>query len=157
MRFIEKNAYIWERNGLFTMELAEAYLQRLIAHRDTTSEVKAVLQIRDRELTPSEQRYVDAWLAMGFSPSAIAIAFDRTVISTGKLVWKYMHSILTNWDSKGLHTPAQIQASDTFREKKTTPPSNTKQRQSAGQTTGGPTAAEMQRMQAVLDKIKRGS
>ena len=85
MRYIEKAAYTWEREGIFSIDAAEDYLKRLSLKKVGRMEIKAALQIKEREMTASEQRYgVDAWIEMGFSAEAVEIAYDRTVLKTGK-------------------------------------------------------------------------
>jgi DNA replication protein DnaD len=49
---------------------------------------------------------------MGFSPEAVSIAYDRTVLKTGALKWPYLNSILKSWHQKGLHTPEEIETGD---------------------------------------------
>lgn len=112
MRSIEKAAYIWSNRDIVTLDRAEKYLQNLAKRREASEQVKQALQIRGRELTATEQKYVDSWLEMGFGPDALAIAYDRTVVSTGSLQWKYMNSIVSSWHSKGLHTPEEIDRGD---------------------------------------------
>ena len=51
----------------------------------------------------------------GFSPEAVAIAYDRTLIKLGKLHWSYMDKIFQSWHAKKLHTPAEIEAGDSRR------------------------------------------
>lgn len=112
MRSIEKTAYIWANREITSFDRAEEYLRELSRRKSLTEKVKAALQIRGRELSATEQKYVDSWLDMGFSPEALAIAYDRTVVQTGSLQWKYMNSIVSSWHSKGLHTPQEIEKGD---------------------------------------------
>lgn len=112
MRAIEKEAYVWTNRELLTYEAAEEYLNSLDRLRTDMGEVKTALQLGGRDLTPTEQKYILSWLEMGFSHEAIAIAYDRTVTSTGKLAWAYMNKILLSWKDKGLFTPADIEAKD---------------------------------------------
>ena len=69
-----------------------------------------MLQIGGRRMSPSERAYVESWIAMGFSPEAAELAYDRTVLKTGKLTWKYMDAILHGWHEKNLHTPEEIES-----------------------------------------------
>ena len=112
MRRIEKTAFAWSRMGLKDLESAEEYLKNIELKKSASAEIKTVLQIQGRNLTASEQKYVNSWLEMGFSPASLEIAYDRTVSQTGKLAWPYMNSIVKSWHSKGLHTPEEIQAGD---------------------------------------------
>ncbi len=112
MRYVQKEAVFWGRNEITTLEAAEAHMQRERESRQLTEQVRDVLQIRARALTETEKKYVESWLEMGFSPEAIAVAYDRTVVGTGKLTWKYMDRILQSWQEKSLFTPEQIEQGD---------------------------------------------
>lgn len=112
MKYIEKAAYTWEREGIFTLERAEQYIKERAERKQENAKIKALLQIHDRNLTQSERRYVDGWLALGFTSETIAIAYDRTVTKTGKLSWSYMNSIVSSWHGKGLYTAEDILAKD---------------------------------------------
>ena len=54
-------------------------------------------------------------LVPAFGEEAVAIAYDRTVTSTGSLKWPYMNTILKNWHEKGLHSAQEIEEKDTRR------------------------------------------
>lgn len=110
MRYIEKAAYTWEREGIFSIEEAEEYLKRTEARKSAVGEISAVLQIRGRELTKTERGYVCGWIGMGFSPEVVEAAYDKTVLKTGKLSWGYLNSILKSWHEKGLYTLREIEA-----------------------------------------------
>jgi DnaD/phage-associated family protein len=112
MRYIEKAAFTWEREGIMTLDAAEQYIKIMDSRKNLVSDIKKVLQIKDRELSQSEKKYVDTWLAMGFSPEAVELAYDKTLVKTGRLAWSYMDSILGSWHQKGLHSVDDIQAKD---------------------------------------------
>ena len=143
VRYIEKAAFTWEREGIFTLEKAEEYLKALEDRRSFRGEIKKTLFIRDREFSATEKRYVDDWIDMGFEPKAIAIAYDRTVVKTGGLTWPYIDGIIKNWHNKGFHTAEQILNKDSGR--------NTRP---ASQKHGEPNSVEMERMGRLLNKIK---
>lgn len=113
MRFVEKEAWYWSNQEICTIDAAEEHLRRCAERRQAAERIKTeVLGIRDRSLVESERKYVDGWLEMGFGPEALAIAYDRTVLRTGKLTWRYMDTILKSWSGKGLFTPEDIEAQD---------------------------------------------
>ena len=112
MSYIEKEAWYWMRQEIVNLDAAEAHLARCRARREAAEQAKEVLQIRGRSLTVSEQKYLDSWLELGFSPEALSITYDRTVLRTGKLTWKYMDTILKSWSDKQLFTPEEIEAGD---------------------------------------------
>ena len=113
MKYIEKAAYTWEREGIKTLEHAEKYIKERTEKKQESAKIKTALQIHDRGFTPTERKYVDAWLALGFTAEVIAIAYDRTVTKTGKLSWGYMNSIISSWHGKNLFTVEDILAKDT--------------------------------------------
>ena len=150
MSYIEKAAYTWEREGVFSLDRAEEYLKALDARRSARGELKAALQIRDRELSASEKRYVDGWIAMGFGADAVEVAYDRTVLNTGKPSLGYMDAIMSSWHNKGLHTLQEIQEKDGRPVRK----SSNKSPKDMKQKFGEPNPEEIERMQRLLDKIK---
>lgn len=143
---IEKEAYLWARLELFSFELADKYL-RTRQQRQTESALLAQsLGIRDRVPSPTEEKYLTAWLDMGFPQDVILRAYDKTVLKKGELTWPYMNRILENWHQKGLHTIAAIEAGDK-------PPQT---RRSDSAQSGGPTQADMQRMQEYMNRLNGG-
>lgn len=112
MYAIEKEAYRWCNREIMTLELAEEYLAALEKQEEAMALLARTLQISGRSPTPTERRYMEEWLAMGFPQEALALAYDRTVIGTGKLVWKYMDRILRSWQEKGLRTVREIEEKD---------------------------------------------
>lgn len=112
MRYIEKEAYVWEREGIFSWEAAEAYVTRMSELKAAERELLPILGISGRALSSTERKYLSAWTGMGFHSDALALAYDRTVVNTGRLTWRYMDSILRSWHSRGLHTPDEIVSGD---------------------------------------------
>lgn len=112
MRMIEKEAYLWAQHEVLTLELAEAYISRRQQRRERAAQVLETVQVRGRAPTPTERKYIEGWLDMGFGTEAVAEAYDRTVVSTGGLKWPYMNKILLSWHQKGLHTPEEIAQGD---------------------------------------------
>ena len=145
MRQIEQQAYVWAKQEIMTLELADSYLMRRKQRKDVQSEVKRVLGIWDRALTKTETDYINSWLDMGFGTDAIAMAYDRTVTQTGSFKIAYMNKIMLNWDKKGLHTPTEIEAGDT-------PPAKTKQ-PAAGQPVSRTPGGEKDRLMKLLEEI----
>ena len=139
MRSIEKEAYNWVHQEILTLDQAEEYIRRQRERRDAIGRAKAALGIHGRELTPTETKYISAWLDMGFDEDALAIGYDRTVTNTGALKWSYMNKIMQSWHEKGLHSAAEIESGDPRR----------RPQQSAAQGK----AIDMDELQSVLEKI----
>ena len=70
------------------------------------------LQIRGRNLTAPELRYMKQWLEMGFDEETIGLAYERSCLNTGGLAWPYIHKILLSWHEQGLHTAQQVQGGE---------------------------------------------
>lgn len=159
LRQIEKEAYAWARNELYSLEEAETYLQNREARQKKSAEVRRLLGLRDRPLSPTEEKYVMSWLEMGFDNEAILKAYDRTVLNKKDLVWPYMNSILTRWHQKGLHSTAEIEAGD-GRPRNGTPRNGAPGNGAPGNAAGGkdakPAPAELDRMRKYLDKLNGG-
>ena len=139
---IEREAYAWFDRELMTYEQAESWLVEQEKRRSLAGEIQRAMGIRDRELSPTERKYLAAWMDMGFGPEALALAADRTVTNTGQLKWKYMDSIVNSWHKKGLHTVPEIEKGD-----RKTPAG----RQSAAPA--APDAGELERMRKIREKL----
>ena len=87
---------------------------------------------------------------MGFGPDAVGIAYDRTVLKTGKLTWGYMDKILSNWHGKGLHSSQEIMEKDGKPDRGAALNAH----KDSKQKFGSPNHEEIERMQRVLEKIK---
>lgn len=148
MRWVEREAYLWEREGILSVQAAEDYMRRQDALRGGEREMAAAMGILGRALTATEKRYIDSWLDLGLTPEAAAIAYDRTVVKTGKLTWRYMESIVRSWHSKGIHTAREVEEKDAApvpggprRRREAAPPPET-------------TASEYEQMEATLRALK---
>lgn len=147
MRTIEKEAYVWYNREILTLERAEEFLLRKRAQSSAMADIKRLLQINGRNFSPSERKFVESWLDMGFELDAIALAYDKTVIKTGNLAWKYMNSILTNWNAKNLHNADEVQRGD-----KQLPSEHIQPKK----YTSGSGESEIDRMNKILERIKNG-
>ena len=112
MRQIEREGYAWARRGIDSQRAAAEYLRRYAQQQETLPAYMRVLQLGDRAPSPSEEKYLAAWQEMGFSPEAVALAYDKTVFRCHELKWPYCNGILKKWHEAGLHTPEEIQAGD---------------------------------------------
>ena len=139
MRNIEKEAYNWVHQEILTLDQAEEYIRRQRERRDALGRAKAAVGVHGRELTPTETKYLSAWLDMGFDEDALAIGYDRTSTNTGALKWSYMNKIMQSWHEKGLHSAEEIESGDPRR----------RPQQSAAQGK----AIDMDELQSVLEKI----
>jgi DnaD/phage-associated family protein len=148
LRYIEKVAYTWESEGILSLEKAEEYLKKLYERRSLHGEVKKVLQISGRELSATERRYVDGWLSLGYGADIIELAYDMTVVKTGKLTWPYMDTIISNWYNSNYMSPEDIINSG--RPQK---PGRNPAKSSRAQDVAAP-SGDFEKAKKLLDKLK---
>ena len=118
MRYVEKEAWYWAGQEILDLDSAEEHIRSEAERKSALFRAAETLQIRGRELSPGERRYIESWLDMGFDREALALAYDRTVLGTGKLAWRYMDKILRSWDERGLHTGEEVCSGDPRRGEK---------------------------------------
>jgi len=70
--------------------------------------MKKVMDIKQDKLTETQEKYMYAWLDMGFDIEVIALAYDKTIVQANRMNWNYMHAILKDWNEKNLHTQDAI-------------------------------------------------
>ncbi|MBQ3403867.1 MAG: DnaD domain protein [Oscillospiraceae bacterium] len=151
LRYIQRTAAEWERLGIYSVRSAEEYIERQRALRSSIGEVKKILGISDRTLAAPERDFIVRWMDMGFGPEAIELAYNRTVLNTGKLAWPYMDRIISKWAEKGLLSVDRIKAEDRKLRPKERPgdgPSKPREH--------SVTAADMDKLRRMREKI-RGS
>ncbi len=107
---VEKEAYRWVDMGIENREQAYSYVQTTKDRNTRLRKIMEILQIRGRNLTPPEQRYTDAWLQLGLSDELIALAYEKTCVSTGGMNWRYMDAILQRWKNEGYSSPADVKS-----------------------------------------------
>lgn len=109
---IEKEAYKWAEMGIDTMEEAAAYVKQQQLRFSKIGRIMEILQIRGRNLTAPESRYIKQWLEMGFDEETIGLAYERSCLNTGGLAWPYINKILLSWHGQGLHTAQQVRSGE---------------------------------------------
>lgn len=150
VRYIEKVAYSWEREGVKTLEDAEAYISRLERRRDEAKEILKILQIRDRLPSATERRYIDGWVELGIAPELVEMAYDKTLVQTGRLAWKYLDAILKSWHAAGYKTARDVLRAEGKQEKK-----NASGYGAPGRGSGSmPDEDDIASMQSFLKKLK---
>lgn len=145
LRMIEKEAYFWARNGIFSLDAAEKYIKQRDERRSDSYRIKDILGIKNRSLSPTEEKYIMSWLDMGFSAEAIEEAYDRTIVNKKELIWPYMNRIMESWHKKGLYEPEEIREGDG------------KTRPAEVRADAVPTDEEYERMKKYLDKLGGGN
>ena len=112
LRQIEKEGYRWAKLELMDLDRASAYLKQYAARQGQIPRLMSMLGLGDRRPSPSEEKYLLSWLEMGFSPEAIELAYDKTILKCRELKWSYLNGILRHWHEKGLHSLQEVQEGD---------------------------------------------
>ena len=112
LRQIETEAYVWVRRGIDSQSEALEYLRKYNERVGALPAYMRALQLGDRAPVASEEKYLTAWLEMGFPPETVALAYDKTVLKCHELKWPYCNGILKRWHEAGLHTPEEVEAGD---------------------------------------------
>ncbi|MGI5971807.1 MAG: DnaD domain protein, partial [Oscillospiraceae bacterium] len=115
--YIAHIAAEWANEGIATLEQAEEYIRSRNERRKSTYRAARAMGITGRSLSKTEEKYISAWLGLGFGPDEIEKAYDITALRTGKMSWKYMDSIIQSWHRKGLMTVEQIEKGDRRQDK----------------------------------------
>lgn len=111
-RELERRAIEWHDKGVTTYGAAADLADEMDRKSAERRRVLSIFGIRDRRPSETEAKYIEAWQAMGMSDEMIRLAYDRTVLRTGKLTWKYLHKILEDWHAKGYHTREQVERAE---------------------------------------------
>ena len=109
-----------KRTGVEVLERALAR-DALHAREQKYPAYMAVLQLGERKPSPSEEKYLAAWVDMGFPAETVALAYDKTVLRCHEFKWAYCNGILKRWHEKGLHTPAETAAENAAPKKEEKP------------------------------------
>lgn len=153
-RYIEQEARHWARYEINSYEAAEEHIARELLRRQDIQQLKEILQIRGRDLTPTERKYAEGWLELGLGLDALAMAYDRTVVGTGRLTWKYMDKIVRDWHSKGLLTAEAVERGDSRYGQRSAPPPAVA---SAKDTSSNGISKEVEYMKRMYEHMKRGT
>ena len=93
--YMNSVAINWASEGITTVEKAQA---TSFAHSNINRSIKEAFGIKNRELIPTEQEFVDKWVNQYyFSIEIICEACKRTILQTNKVSFSYANKILEDW------------------------------------------------------------
>ena len=111
--------------GKSSLEELEIYVREKEAEIKGEMEMRRLLGIHSRAITPSERTFFKRWLhEFGYSSVIIGEAYDITVNATGKLSLAYIDSILTGWHEAGCKTLEECRARVNIRKQERTKKGN---------------------------------
>lgn len=97
MRYIEKVAYSWADKGINTLTKASIAVKEENEINSMFRKYKAMFKISGRDFTSTEENYIKSWVTeLKVPDSVIEAAYEKTVANTGKVVFKYMDTIIKN-------------------------------------------------------------
>ena len=122
MRRIEQEGYVWARGRHPFLDQRKRLPQRSPRARAEVPRLHGSPSARrTQKQFPSEEKYLAAWVDMGFPAETVALAYDKTVLRCHEFKWAYCNGILKRWHEKGLHTPAETAAENAAPKKEEKP------------------------------------
>lgn len=113
MRYIEAVASSWSDLGINTAEKANSHLLALEKNGRAKRKYKKMLGFNDRDLSDAEYSHLVEWSEnLGFSDDLIKLAYEKTVLKTGKVSFSYMNAILQDWYKNSIKTVEQVATED---------------------------------------------
>lgn len=100
MRYVRSVAQSWADAGIHTMEQVSAHLASLEATDQVKRRFKKLLKFYSRDFSDTEVQYLKRW-SETLSDEFIKDAYEKTIMQTGKVSFKYMDAILTDWHEHG--------------------------------------------------------
>ncbi len=106
MRYIETVALSWNDLGITTPEKATEHLSAFEKAGKAKRRFKKLLGLSGRDFTQNEYDLLLKWSeSLGFSDEMILLAYEKTIMQTGKVAFNYMNAILNDWFEKKIKTP----------------------------------------------------
>lgn len=116
IRYIERVAINWYREGIRTREEARNYT---VKYSKDTSAVMRAFGITNRSPATAEQEYIKKWFReYGFDSKLVVEACSRTIKATGAASFPYADKILSGWKEAGVKVLGDVEELDKKRQKK---------------------------------------
>lgn len=97
--------------GIDSVEALDAYIKNIEESSGSEWEIRRVMGIYGRNLSPSERAYFKKWSEdFGYSTAIITEAYDISALNTGSGKLSYMDKILTDWHEAGCRTVSECKA-----------------------------------------------
>ncbi len=97
MRYMEKVALSWADNEINTTRKANNYIKQKTQEANMITKYKKMFKIADRDLSDSEIGFIKKWVnEYKCTDEELYDAYNKTVLNTGKVAFKYMDAILKN-------------------------------------------------------------
>ena len=111
MRSIERYACSLVDRDIVTVEQLEEEIRTVEAMKSFEGQVRTLFGMKSRALTSREEKMLRAWVSYGYDLEIVRRAYELTVQATGDASVPYANTILERWNSEGLRTAEEIDAS----------------------------------------------
>ena len=110
--YIRKTAAKLYDEGVTSYSKLEAHFSARRNKRSLEYKIRKLLGIGDREFTKWEKGYIEKWIELKIPINVIAKAYEITIDGcNGKMVYKYMGTVLDNWHMAGIKTAEDVEKS----------------------------------------------
>jgi DnaD/phage-associated family protein len=104
-RYIKTTALNWIDEGINTVALAEAHMEKMRVYNDKETELRTMLSVH--RIPDSKKPLFKKWLYdFKFTPEIIYDAYQIALEKTGKTEYTYMDKILADWNKHGISSKA---------------------------------------------------
>lgn len=108
--YMRNIALEWVESGITTIERAENRVEELKRLNSAVGRFKTMFEINSA-FSKEQKDFINKWVNdFGFEDEMISEAYQITLNQTGKLAFKYMNRILTDWYGKGIKKKEQLEA-----------------------------------------------
>lgn len=109
MRYIEKVASSWGKEGIDTIEKAEKKIKKLQSQEKAWEKVRNLLELGSRAPTEKEKECCFNWVNNLKVPlDLIKEAYDRCIMLKGKYIVSYIDAIIKDWNSKKINSKDRL-------------------------------------------------
>lgn len=111
-KYAEKLAISMSDSGIDNAEALKIRFAELEALAENESKVRSLFGMKARALTTKEKKFIEAWFGkFGYGIEIVSRAYEITVNATGEASVPYTNAILERWNSEGLRTLEEVDAS----------------------------------------------
>lgn len=108
--YMRSIALEWAESGINTIDLAEKRVEELRKLNSAVGRFKTMFDVSSA-FSKEQKELINRWVNdFAFEDEMISEAYQITLNRTGKLAFKYMNKILTDWHGKGIKKKEQLEA-----------------------------------------------
>ncbi len=100
IRYIQSVALDWYSHDIKTVDEADSHTLLFSAYFNAVNKAFNLGRLPGDK----EQKYINSWEEMGFTPEMVKEACDRALISSGKPSFAYADKVLRSWDRDNIKT-----------------------------------------------------